>query len=370
MKPRSRRRRIGLAILLLLILPVAAFVLLEGGSSMLLFGRDLLGVRQTAQTEQVNTEYDGDIGWVAKKSFAAPNMYGPEIGLQTNSRGFRGAAAVADSLPAAAQRLVCSGDSFTLGFGVADAETWCAQLSSTNLETVNMGQVGYGLDQAYLWYRRDARNLAHTAQVFAFVTDDFRRMALDRFLGYNKPVLALQGDSLAVLGAPVARRTGRTAVRVRRVAQSLRFSQLVARLTGNDASGDTRVPRQSAGQTRSVTAWLVADLARINSHKGSRLVLVYLPIERDFVNDGARAWRHEMRVVADSLGVPLIDLIPELRTLSAEQVRSLYFQESNGVPTDGMGHFTAEGNRWAAARIREHLVRLEVLRAARDTVGR
>lgn len=42
------------------------------------------------------------------------------------------------------------GGSFTLGYGVGDADTWCALLQTIDprLETVNMGQAGYGLDQA------------------------------------------------------------------------------------------------------------------------------------------------------------------------------------------------------------------------------
>lgn len=149
--------------------------------------------------ERLNTEYDPDLGWISKKSFAAQDMYGPGVALHTNARGFRGQDAVADSVATGKRRVVCSGDSFTLGHGVADEETWCSVLGSDALETVNMGQLGYGIDQAYLWYMRDARTLDHHVHLLAFVTDDFRRMALDRFLGYAKPLLSPQGDSLGVV---------------------------------------------------------------------------------------------------------------------------------------------------------------------------
>lgn len=104
--------------------------------------------------------------------------------------------------------MICSGDSFTLGYGVRDDETWCHQLMQLDdrLETVNMGQGGYGFDQAYLWFRRDGVRLAHHVQVFAFISDDFRRMERVEFIGYAKPVLRVVGDSLRVDNVPVPRR--------------------------------------------------------------------------------------------------------------------------------------------------------------------
>ena len=51
-------------------------------------------------------------------------------------------------MPPGKTRIICSGDSFTLGFGVDNEHTWPQQLAArnANLETVNMGQGGYGAD--------------------------------------------------------------------------------------------------------------------------------------------------------------------------------------------------------------------------------
>lgn len=76
---------------------------------------------------------------MAKKSFSSPNFYGPGVGLNTNSRGFRGMMPVSDAVPNGKLRIVCSGDSFTLGWGVGDDEAWCAQLASDETDVVNMG---------------------------------------------------------------------------------------------------------------------------------------------------------------------------------------------------------------------------------------
>lgn len=338
--------------LLVLGLPIAAFIVFEGGSSFLLFARDLIAAARAGRSaQQLHTTYDAELGWVSRKSFAAADVYAPGVGLHTNSRGFRGTGEVADSLAAGRRRLVCSGDSFTFGQGVRDAETWCSLLGGSDLENVNMGQIGYGIDQAYLWYMRDARNLQHTLQVLAFVTDDFGRMSADRFLGYAKPKLVPRGDSFAIEGVPTPRDVGvGPASRIKRVVQSLRASQLFGRLTPSGSAPAAREPQASSAQLRQIAARLIAALKRANEGKGSRLVLVYLPIERDYVNDASRQWRDHMRIIADSLRVPLIDLVPVLRQVAPDSVPKLYIQQSGAV-FEGMGHYTVLGNQWVAARL-------------------
>jgi len=75
-------------------------------------------------------------------------------------------------------RVIGSGDSFTLGHGVANGQTWCARLEEIDprFENVNMGQGGYGADQAYLSYRRDRRRLDRDTHIFAFISDDLHRL--------------------------------------------------------------------------------------------------------------------------------------------------------------------------------------------------
>ena len=46
------------------------------------------------------------------------------------------------------------------------------EVANTKPETINMGQVGYGVDQAFLWYRRDADDLDVDVQFLAFIPND------------------------------------------------------------------------------------------------------------------------------------------------------------------------------------------------------
>jgi hypothetical protein len=92
-------------LLLVLGLPIAAFVVFEGGSSFLLFAYDLITAsRARRSAQQLHTMYDAELGWVSRKSFAAADVYAPGVGLHTNSRGFRGTSEVSDSLPAGGRR--------------------------------------------------------------------------------------------------------------------------------------------------------------------------------------------------------------------------------------------------------------------------
>src|SRR5262249_43351639 len=163
--------------------------LLEGALSIALAWRDS---SEPGLVEEKSCVFDAELGWVARKSFRAANLFGEGRSLTTNARGFRGAREVDDEIPAGRYRIVCVGDSFTLGYGVGDESTYEAYLERAlpALETVNMGQGGYGVDQAYLWYLRDGRSLHADLLLLAAIAPDWERMLDARFQGeFPKPVL-------------------------------------------------------------------------------------------------------------------------------------------------------------------------------------
>ena len=95
--------------------------------------------------------FDPDLGWTSVPDTRLENFYGPGRHLTINGQGVRAKRAYAAEPPAGRRRALCAGDAFTLGPGVDDDSTWCAQLEQIEpqLETVNLGQGGYGLDQIY-----------------------------------------------------------------------------------------------------------------------------------------------------------------------------------------------------------------------------
>ena len=192
---------------LLLFVCALSLLVVEGFSSTLVVGHTAWRALQPFD-ERVHTTHDAELGWGNIPNFVRPGLYGPNAGLSIDARGFR----AVPSPPAAASprlRVICSGGSFTFGVGVGDADTWCHHLTSldSRTETTNMGQIGYGVDQAFLWYRRHASQVPHDVQVLAFVSADFDRMRYPTFMSYGKPVLAIEDENLVVRDGPVPYRS-------------------------------------------------------------------------------------------------------------------------------------------------------------------
>ncbi len=184
---------------------VVVFIVLEGLASTALFWRTLLFHPRAPLAEKGHTRYDPELGWVNTPNVALKDYYGPGLDLTTNAQGFRGTSPVPVAVPPGMFRIICSGDSMTLGYGVRDDQTWCQALASLDprLEAVNMGQGGYGVDQAYLWFRRDGARLDHQVHIFAFIVSDFNRMQSESFYDYQKPVLVVRNGSIVVTNTPV-----------------------------------------------------------------------------------------------------------------------------------------------------------------------
>jgi hypothetical protein len=206
-----------------------------------------------------------------------------------------------------------------------------------------MGQGGYGIDQAYLWYRRDGLPLQHDVQVFAYITDDFRRLQTARFAGYGKPVLKLQGDSLVVTNVPAPGRTAawRATDRVNGVFRQTRLSSFFRRLADGPGKTADSLVRDSAAIE--VAAAVVRDLVASHRKRGSTLVLVHLPVKADYNSPMSDRVRRRMAAVAEQEGVVLVDLVKSLGTMPRDSVASLYLLND--------GHLSAAGNRWVARQL-------------------
>ena len=90
--------------------------------------------------------YDATLGWAVREKLSDPGFHTLEQGIRRNNAGQAGLRP---------GNLLAVGPSLTLGLGVADEETWPAQLESlTGLATDNAGVPGFALDQLVLWAER------------------------------------------------------------------------------------------------------------------------------------------------------------------------------------------------------------------------
>lgn len=347
---------------------VAGFCALEGTSSLVLFVGKVATFRVPSFNERLHTAYDAELGWVGRPSIAVPDMYGPGIGLTTNAQGFRGAHDVAREAPKGRLRLVCSGDSFTLGYGVADDRPWCSRLAALEprFEPVNMGQGGYGLDQAYLWYARDGHPLEHAVQIFALITGDFHRMPLTVFLGHGKPTLAVEGGRLVTRNVPVPPTPSRFPFLSRRftmAARDLRFTQMLGRMRGS-GPGAASVDRFDES-TWAVAAKIFESLYTMSRERGRTLVVLYLPTEDDYASAESDRWREHLHVEAKEIGFELVDLVPDFRELPPRAMRSLLIPAGSA----GTGHYSDDGHRWVAERLHQRLAAIPSVRGALAKLG-
>jgi hypothetical protein len=333
---------------------LAVLIAIEGLSSLILVGRAYVDGAGPLLAERRHTQYDPDLGWVNTPGVHIPDLYGPGRSLSINAQGFRGLRDTPDQVAAGTFRIICSGDSFTLGYGVGDADTWCARLAAmdSRLETVNMGQGGYGVDQAYLWYARDGAALEHQIHLFAFVREDFARMGSERFLQYGKPILRAEQGRLVAHNVPVPRRGFYTPSLVANFKsfESLRSVVLLRPLLSPIAE-----PEIDLHELFNLSWRVFDELRRLNERKDSQLVLIYLPMRGDYL-DTRDPWRLSMHREATRRGAVWIDLVEALQQRAESEVSDLYIPDGSLDHPFADGHFNAEGNAWIAEQLYDRLL--------------
>ncbi len=331
------------ALVFTLMAVVLGLTLIEGASRVALLVADARG----GLTERKHTQYDPELGWVNVPGTTVPDLYGPGRGLTINSQGFRGKREYDREVPAGVTRVLCSGDSFTLGWGVDDDDTWCARLDRLpELEAVNMGQGGYGIDQAYLWWRRDGGALDYNVHLFAIIYEDFHRMRFDRFQGYGKPTLRLENGVPVADGVPVPERSWRDSWR-----SSLASAELIARLTGRRNAAPADEPRLDALEVGELAVRAVETMRGEDRARGSRLVVVWLPTLDEYRPGDLDRLRGQFLQRVRAAGGETVDLVDEFRRVPPDRVDSLFLVE----PGAGGRHYSKAGHEFVAARLAERL---------------
>jgi hypothetical protein len=120
-----------------------------------------------------------------------------------------------------------------------------------------------------------------------------------------------------------------------------------------------------------IAAKMLEDLQRLNLEKGSVLVLVYLPEQRDYEpRPETERWRENVKIAAERSGIAYIDLIEEFRQLSPDGIASLFIAPGAIDFPDAAGHYTVKGNIYISDILYEKLLTLPAVlaRLAGETV--
>jgi len=361
-KTSKRARYYFLLVIWNIVIFSLVLVVVEGLASYALTFRGIMTTYFLA--ERQHTKYDSVLGWVNEKNVDIRDMYGPGVYLRTNSQGFRNNHDFETAVPEGKYRIVCSGDSFTLGYGVDNDHTWCHLLGTFDprLETLNMGQGGYGVDQMYLWYKRDGAKFEHQVHLLAFITDDFERMQSDTFLQYyGKPLIDIENGKLVVKNVPVPRwpykhswLTENALPNLRRLHTVELLERVGSRLRFADTRSPTASEKERIERVKNVLVKIFEDLKRFNAEPSNKLVLVYFPTPYE-LQGGSQEWIKFIEKESQDLGIPLINVLSTFRSLPPSQALSMLIPEGQLNYPYAAGHLNDEGNKFVAEVIYQEL---------------
>lgn len=342
---------------LIIIIPLLLFIFLEGMGSIIF---SIIKInRADIVAERIHTEYDPMLGWINKPDLFIADMYGPGKYFQTNSQRFRNKKDFETKIPPMMSRWICCGDSFTLGYGVDNDNTWCAQLSSMapNIETVNMGQGGYGIDQSYLWFMRDGTKLQYDLLIFAFITSDLSRAISSKFRNYSKPLLTENDGKIITENIPVPKPgiITRYIPKFEPALQSLRIIKLIHALLAKlqtETNGRIGSRDDAILRIEKLTTAIFNSLTNYNRENNRRVLFVYLPTQLEYrENTRTEHVRNFISNQAKENNWLFIDLFDDFRKLEPEVVSSLFLQRDLPGYKASKGHYTEKGNRYIASLI-------------------
>jgi hypothetical protein len=219
-----------------------------------------------------------------------------------------------------------------------------------------MGLSGYGVDQAYLWYKRNASGLRHHVHLLAPITDDFERMQSREYGTYGRPLLALERAELVVRNVPVPIRSyqlpwlAQSLHHLRSLRTARALQRLSRRLTPTLSTPGGLSADERNERTAQVLFKLLEDLKRVNEARSSKLVLVYLPTLNDRGPDTV-FWAGVLERQSRALDIPFVNLNEEFDRLSDGEAAEFYLPGA-------LGHFSATGNRHIATLIYQRLTRI------------
>src|SRR5215472_5289743 len=296
----------------------------------------------------VYTQFDAELGWVTIPNLYLENLFGPEISFRSNSQGFRNDEYFSPEIPRDKFRIVCSGDSFTMGFGVSNDQTFCQLLARMDhrIQAVNMGVVAYGIDQAYLLYRREDSKLNLNLHILAFINEDFNRMASTSFAGYKKPVLAVENNALTVKNVPVPRNN--TVAPLDGVDRppklgELRTIKFLRHIFHASPASRGREDLTKEEKALPVALKVFQTLRDMHTQENQMFVAVYLPTFDDCLGEAENDV--QLRQVLDAetrkMGLWYWDLTGDCQQLPSVTVQHMFF----GPNQIAAWHLTAEGNR-------------------------
>ncbi len=152
--------------------------------------------------------HNAQLGWTVNRGSRSQGLY------QSNSLGIRSDREYALHPPAEKIRIAAFGDSFTHCDDVSNSETWehDLEVKDPQLEVLNFGVGGYGIDQAFLRYRLEGKRFSPQIVLIGFMSENIYR-SINTFRPFymsssgiplGKPRFKIENNELILLPNPTA----------------------------------------------------------------------------------------------------------------------------------------------------------------------
>ena len=301
--------------------------------------------------------YDELLGWRLK-----PDLR--NAAFNTGPYGIRLTDA-ADEIVARGGILV-SGDSFTFGSDVKNAESWPAYLETiANAPVVNAATPGWGSDQIVMHAEDMIDIVRPRTLIVGFLWYDIGRAEDEVLFGAEKPYYTVENNQLVLHNVPVPPFDGSVGELgfVRGVVGYSYAVYWAAQRLGFDEWVGSAYRRATPGGTgERVTCLLLKQLKERAGVDNIRLMMVMQYGAGDFDRPQPRTATAVISCARD-LGIEAVDTwsgLAEIHAKDPARFRSLFL-----VQKTGWSHMSADGNRLVAAVIAHHLLAADVGTVAR-----
>lgn len=312
------------------------------------------GPRVAELKEEYHCEYDSELGWINRPGVQLADFYGPGKSITINDDGVRGLEDYTTDSAGSRFRTICLGDSFTLGYGVDDRQTFpflLEQQAGATLQVVNMGQGGYSIGQCWLWLKRTAPKLQPDAVVCIFIVEDFRRLGTGRTAnGFSTPQFDVVNERVKVRNTPVPAKLsqGTLVLKQGELADALRRNSSIARTIARAVSSE---PPSADADTIVLGLYLIKEIQSICAEQECPLAFVLTPtLPELFHDESIFKYQNVSRTLANFLeeeDIPYLDL-HDAFTAVRDQSGDLFLSEA-------FHHYSRTGNELVARELNQWL---------------
>ena len=287
--------------------------------------------------------YNSMLGWKVKPNVevkhSKPGFW--NVTIKTNTYGLRGDKLQRQHNARNIAQIGVIGASQTFGESVNDNEGYVSLLDSKlkNYEVLNFGVRGYGTDQMLLYYKDVARSYDLDIVILAFAFHHMPRN-ISSFTFYAKPYFIKDGNELHLAGSPVPSEFELYDEEISHSTQSILNKSVLMRLALQyfKTKNENKMYNKDS-EVWEITKLIITRFAKLVKQNNSSLILLNIEHKHENLEPA-------LQVLADDLGVELINLGPMLREV---------FESGVGAQIPNDNHWSATGHQFVADAIYEQL---------------